>query len=142
MRKILFSLAIITLTLSGAAELDAVSAPPPKNRIVVELILEKDTVASHKFKVPIVADAKSGKRVDDQFEAGCFGFTGSCDKEIGCYYCVFFQADAVGEDRVKVAAGLSFKTKPKCDVSKEFLVVRGQPTEIKTKCVKLKAYYE
>ena len=143
MRRLVCSLVFVVLTLCGAVkQFDAVTAFQSKDFVTVELTVGKQKIF-HRYKIPIVSNLKERKIIDDQFAGGTYGFTGSCPKDIGCEYTAIMIADAIEGNKFNIGLGLSFKDKSKCDVSKDFIVVRGKPTELKLKCnAKIKAYYD
>lgn len=143
MKKSLSLLAIVALAfIGGASQLYAVAQLQPKEFVIIEVTIGKEKIL-HKLKVPVVPNPKERKFIDGQLGGGGFGFTGYCPKDVGCEYSVIAIADAVNEDKSKVTMNLSFKDRKVCDVEKEFLVVRGKVTELKTKCgAKIKAYYD
>lgn len=138
-------LGVIVLTLFGGVKrLNALGCFQPKNVIVVELRYgrEQDILT---FRVPIVENPKDRRSSDERIEAGCWAFTGRCDENLGCEYCVFFMADGAGEGMYNVMADLSFRGqgRERCNTHKEFTVARGKPTELKARCgMTLRAFYE
>lgn len=114
---------IVALALIGSAwKSSAVGITQPKEFVIVEVTVGKESYF-HKLKVAVASSRR--KFMDDQFDGGGFGLTGSCPRDIGCEYSVIAIADAISEDESKVSMGLSFKERKACDFDKEFIVVRG-----------------
>lgn len=143
MNKLVHALVALALIPSlGARHIAAEKRLQPKDFVTVEITIGKEEIF-HKFKVPIVVNPKERKLFDaDQYEGGGWGSTESCSKDIGCEYEINIFADAITEDKVIVMAYLSFKDKKRCSAEKEFLVIKGKPTELKSNCsTRIKAYY-
>lgn len=139
MRKLFSVTAIILLILGGNAQPRALTIVEPLKDVTVEVDLGKDQLV-HKFRVPVVSDAKQRKGIDAQVVGGEWEHTEACFESI-CRYGIWITADASGKEAVNVWATLAFQFDDgkKCEVTKEFRLVRGKSAEHKMKCRTAKA---
>ena len=138
MESLLYSIPIVLLLFGGTDRPGAVDRVQSREFITVEVTIGKERVFL-RLRVPIVSNPRERRIIDDQFAGGEWTFTGSCPKDIGCSYGIWIIADAIREDAANVQATLSFKNGQKCEVTKQFRVVRGKHFEGKMRCRATKA---
>lgn len=139
--RTLFSLTGILLFILGSgAQSRAFTGTGPTDDIAVEVTLWNDWPA-HKFKVPVVPQRKRGKiTIEDTVTGGEWAFTGACQGNV-CRNGVWITAEAAGNDEASVWITLTFEFEEgrKCEVAKEFRIVKGKSVERKMKCRTAKA---
>jgi hypothetical protein len=131
----LFSLTgIILLILGGNAQSWALTIVEPVDDVTVEVNLGNDQPV-HTFRVPVVSEGKRRKIIDDQVRGGEWGSTGTCPRKI-CSHGIWLTADALGKEEVRVRTTLTFQFEGgrKCEITKEFRLVKGKSAEYKMKC--------
>ena len=140
MRRLFSLTGILLVILGGGAQSRAFTGTEPADDIAVEVTLWNDWPAQ-KFKVPVVSQRKRGKiSIEDKVTGGEWAFTESCHGNV-CRNDVWITAEAVGKDEASVLITLTFEfeDRRKCEVSKEFRIVKGKSVERKMKCRTAKA---
>jgi hypothetical protein len=137
----LFSLTVIILLIGGAADSSALRIAEPEDKVVAEVTLPDHPV--QRFKVPVVYQGKGRKIIDDQVAGGEWAWTETCTGHI-CSWGIWIIADALDKNEVSVGITLRIKFEggKKCEVTREFRIVRGKSIVRKMKCRNAKAHLQ